>query len=416
MKVILCACFCCGLILSGWAWADPIPAPILLWPGGAPGATGDSNEDKPAVYAFLPDAQKATGTAMLVVPGGGFQTRVSDHEGTLVAHWLAERGIAAFVLRYRIRPIGNLPESLADAQRAMRFIRSHAQEYRISPSRIGAIGFSAGAELLNVAALTPAPAAENSGDPVERVAGQIDFLVLAYGSTNSLTPDASMNIPPTFMFCTAEDTGHINGMLTLYNNLRRARVPVEAHFFADGEHGVGFAHGDPVLGEWPDLMLNWIASRGFLSQQPRIAIKGMARLDGESLPRGVVVLTPIDLVGAPSIAAYVFNTGPVRGEFMVPQAKGVVPGRYKVEVHQYAMRWMSNSREPFIVGINQKMRSGLTDQDMADYLRFARARDLEPSIDRERAFITKHPGDKNPMIVEIKPETADQIEIEVFSK
>lgn len=396
----------------------PLPAPVLLWPNGAPGQTGDSNEDRPAIYVFPADAEKATGAAMLVVPGGGFQTRLPDHEGTLVAQWLRARGITSFMLRYRIQPIGTRNDSVADGQRAIRYIRAHASEYKISPTRIGAIGFSAGAELLNIAALTPAPAAADSADPVDRMSGQPNFLVLAYGSTNAPAPDASnaTQFPPTFMFCTAEDTGHINGMLTLYQNLRRARVPVEAHFFLDGEHGVGFAHGDPVLGTWPDLMLNWTRGQGFLTERPRVAVKGMAKLDGEPLPRGVVIFTPIDNVGAPSIAAYVFNTGPVRGEFNIPQSKGLVPGKYRVEMHQYAVHWMSNSREPFIVSINQKIRAGLTDQDKADYLKFARARDLEPSIENERVFTSQHPGQPDPIIVEIKPGGASDLTIEVFSK
>lgn len=404
------------LLLAGQAWGQ-IPSPILLWPDGAPNATGNSNEDKPAIYVFQPDPGKATGATMLVVPGGGFQTRVSDHEGVLVAQWLRKQGIAAFMLRYRIRPIGTTQDSIADFHRAIRHIRAKAQQYKISPTRIGAIGFSAGAELINLAAVAPSPAAADSSDPVERVAGQVNFAVLAYGSTNAVTPDASSNFPPTFMFCTAEDASHINGMLTLYTNLRRARVPVEAHWFADGEHGVGFAHGDPVLGEWPNLMLTWIKSRGLLSEQPRIAITGMARLDGEPLPRGVVVFTPAEIVGASPAAAYVFNTGPVRGQFNIPADKGLIPGKYRVEVQQYAARWMSNSREPFIVAYNQKARGGnLTDQDREEYLKFARARDLEPTIDDVRVFTTKKPGDKEPIIVEVKAGASAPIDIDVFSK
>jgi acetyl esterase/lipase len=417
MKTLSCIVLISVIFAAGIARADPIPTPLLLWPGGAPGASGDSPEDKPAIYVYLPDPAATTGTAMLVVPGGGFQTRVPDHEGTLIAQWLKARGIAAFVLRYRIQPIGNRSDSLADAHRAIRYIRSHADEYKISPNRIGTIGFSAGAELLNIAALTPAPAVADSADAVERVSGEMNFMVLAYGSTNNPAPDADSKVPPTFMFCTAEDSGHLNGMLTLYANLRKARVPVEAHFFVDGEHGVGFANGDPVLGEWPELMFNWIRGRGLLSDQPRVAVKGMAKLDGEPLPRGVVVFTPIDQPAAPTVAAYVFNTGPVRGEFNIPQNKGLIPGRYRVEMHQYAMRWMSNSREPFIVAYNEKRRNGtLTDQDQQDYLKFARARDLEPTIDNERVFKTKRPDDKEPIVVEIKPDQTGSIDIDVFSK
>jgi acetyl esterase/lipase len=415
MKTILCTGLICVLFSANVLSADPISEPVLLWPKGAPGATGDSPEDKPAIYAYLPDSDKSTGAAMLVVPGGGFQTRVADHEGTLIAQWLRAHGISAFVLRYRIRPIGTTADAVADAQRALRYLRAHATEYKISPDRIGTIGFSAGAELLHIAAGTAAPPSTESQDPVERWSGQMNFMVLAYGSTNTVGADAHGNFPPTFLFCTAEDTGHLNGMLTLYTNLRRARVPVEAHWFQDGEHGVGFAHGDPVLGTWPDLMFTWIRTGGFLTEKQRVAITGTAMLDGEPLPRGIVTFIPIDSPGSPAVPAYVFNTGPVRGQFNVAAAHGPVPGKYRVEMHEYAMRWMSNAREPFIVEFNRKGRNA-TDQDREDYLKFARARNLEPSIDNERIFIRARPTDKDPLVVEIKPGGEKEMKIEVFSK
>lgn len=416
MRIMHLMALLMALTLTRATLADALPAPVLLWPSGAPGATGDSNEDKPAIYAFPADPSIATGAAILVVPGGGFQTRVIDQEGTLIAQWLRSRGISAFVLRYRIRPIGTTADSITDAQRAIRYIRSHASEYKISPTRLGAIGFSAGAELLQLAAQTPYAAAADSKDPVDQLASQPNFLVLAYGSSNTPAAEGAPQFPPTFMFCTAEDASHIGGMLTLYNNLRRARVPVEVHFFANGEHGVGFAHGDPVLGEWPGLMFNWIRSGGYLSEKPRVAVKGLAMLDGEPLPRGVVVFTPVDAIGAPPVAAYVFNTGPVRGQYTIPAAQGLVAGRYRVEMHQYAVRWMSNSQDPFIVAYNRKARGSITEKDRLDYLSFARARNLEPSIDGDRVFKTRSPSDKDPIIVEIKPEGADQLDFQFTSK
>jgi acetyl esterase/lipase len=415
MKTALAALYLCASMLCTGALADPIPSPVLLWPGGAPGATGDSNEDKPAIYPFLSAQEHATGAAMLVVPGGGFQTRVVDHEGTLIAHWLQEHGVSAFVLRYRIRPIGTTADSVVDAQRALRFLRAHASEYKISPDRIGTIGFSAGSELLNVAAGKPAPAVADAPDPVERFAGDMNWMVLAYGSTNSVAADAYANFPATFLFCTVEDASHLNGMLTLFTNLRRARVPVEAHWFADGEHGVGFAQGDPVLGAWPDLMFNWMRSRGYLTERQRVAISGMAMVDGQPLPRGIVTFIPIDSAGPPAIPAYVFNTGPVRGQFEVPASRGLVPGKYRVEIHEYALRWMSNSREPFIIAYNAKGRNA-TEQDRQDYLKFARERNLEPSLDGERVYSKAHPNDSEPIILEIKPDGVKDLKIEVFSK
>src|SRR5215217_9318128 len=128
--------------------AQKLADPILLWPNGAPGATGNSDEDKPAIIPFIPEQSKQNGAAVLVVPGGGFTIRAVDHEGVLVAQWLKDRGITAFLLRYRLRPLYNRNDWVKDGQRAMQYIRAHATEYGSSPERVGAIGFSAGATLI----------------------------------------------------------------------------------------------------------------------------------------------------------------------------------------------------------------------------------------------------------------------------
>lgn len=104
--------------------------PILLWPDGAPGATGNSDEDKPAIIPFIPEASKQNGTAMLVIPGGGFTIRAVDHEGVLVCQWLKERGITAFLLRYRLRPLYERKDWLLDGQRAVQYIRANASKYQ----------------------------------------------------------------------------------------------------------------------------------------------------------------------------------------------------------------------------------------------------------------------------------------------
>src|SRR3982751_6770241 len=129
------------LLLVRTASAQKLETPILLWPNGAPGATGISDEDKPAIIPFIPEASKRNGAAVMVVPGGGFTIRAVDHEGVLVARWFQQQGITAFVLRYRLRPIYEREHWLKDGQRAMQYIRSHASEYNVSPDRVGAVGF-----------------------------------------------------------------------------------------------------------------------------------------------------------------------------------------------------------------------------------------------------------------------------------
>jgi acetyl esterase/lipase len=414
---------------------ESLPKPLELWPNGAPGATADTDEDRPAVYPFLPPADKNTGAAILICPGGGFTTRCTDFEGVLVARWLNARGIAGFVLRYRIRPMYGMKDSLRDAQRGVQYLRAHADEFHIAPGRLGIIGFSAGADLAAAAATRPLAGKPDAEDTLDRLSSRPDFQVLVYGSAplpaageanGAAAADPAQDkqqpsAPPTFMFCTAEDPGHLNGMLALYGNLRRARVPVEAHFFQSGEHGVALAQGDPVLGVWPNLLFNWVRGNGFLTDKPRVAIRGIVKLDGEPLPRGEVILTPLDPpaapLGAPPVVGRVFNTGPTRGEFAVPQGQGPVPGRYRVEVRQDATRWLSNSRDPVQLKMAQKQRAGtLTDADRQEWIDSARKRDLSPSIEDQRVYRHKRPGDKEEMVVEIREGGENRVDLEVLSK
>jgi acetyl esterase/lipase len=386
--------------------ADPaIPDPILLWPNGAPGAAGDSDEDKPAVWAFLPPPEKATGAAILVCPGGAFTTRCTDTEGVLPSRWLNDHGIASFVLRYRIRPLYEGSASNQDAHRAMQYIRANAEKYRIHPDRIGIMGFSAGGELCSRVAFRPVAANPDSADPLDRVSSKVNFMVLIYGTSGMPSDVKATEVPPTFMFCTLEDRGHLTPMLNVYNQMLQARVPVEAHFYQAGEHGTGFALGDPVLGSFTDLMYNWMRQRGFLTTQPRVAIRGIAKLDGEPLIRGMVIFTPVDAApGTAPVTCYVLNAtaGAPIGLFAARQSEGPTPGKYRVEVRQDATRWLSNANTPKLTG-----------EARAD---FVRKRNLSPSIENQRVYRTKRPGDKEEMIVEIKPGEENRFDIEVFSK
>jgi acetyl esterase/lipase len=392
---------------------------IELWPEGAPGATGTTDEDRPAIIPFLPAENKNTGAAILVCPGGAFTTRAVDHEGILVAQWLKAHGIASFVLRYRLAPLYTRKEALQDAQRGLQYIRSHAKEYRLSPNRIGIIGFSAGAELACDAAFQPVNGQPEAKDLLARVSSRPDYLILSYGSSPLPKAEAdNSNLPPTFMFCTAEDVGHLRGMVDLYASLRQAKTAVEAHFFVNGEHGVGFAQGDPVLGAWPNLMFQWLTSSGFLVEGPRLPVKGLVKLDGTPLVRGIVILTPVDQANAPPVVAYITNTGtgPL-GQFSVIRNQGAVSGRYRVEVRQEATRWMSNSRDPVMIKMMGKARDKtLTEAERREWGEYIRKRDLSPSIEDGRIFRRQRPKDKNDYIIEIKSGSNEQLNIEVFSR
>jgi acetyl esterase/lipase len=397
----------------------PLGKPVLLWPQGAPGASGDTDEDKPAIFPVIPE--KSNGTAMLVIPGGGFMTRATDHEGVLVSQYLAERGITCFILRYRIRPLYNRSEWLADAQRALQYIRANAQTLKIAPNRIGAIGFSAGADLVYDASLNPLSAKPDASNPLERASSRPDFQVLVYGGSPqrpATEPGKLAALPPAFMFCTAEDVGHVRGMSALYSEFLQAGVPVEAHFFLNGEHGVGFALGDPVLGEYPAILMNWMIASGFLTGKERLPVAGVVNLDGSPLVRGILILTPVDDPQAPPLVVYITNasTRPM-AQFSVSEKQGLVPGRYRVEVRQDATRWLSNSRDPVMIRMTEKQRSGtLTDEDRRQWGEHVRKRDLSPSIENQRVFSRQHPGDKQDYVVQVRSGVVNSLNIEVFSK
>ncbi|MEO6568977.1 MAG: alpha/beta hydrolase [Opitutaceae bacterium] len=247
-----------------------IPAPIILWPEGAPGAVPDVNgvftdEDKPAIYAFPATGNNNTGAALLVIAGGAFSNRVTDTEGVQVAKFLNRQGISGFVLRYRIAP--NYPSraiSTQDAHRAVRYIRAHAAEYKIAPERIGVIGFSAGSELAGDAFYNSVKEGDpQATDPLDRVSTKANFAVLIYGGRNVQNPAGA---PPTFLFNTIEDSGHLTVEVSVMNSLRGAGIPVEAHFYQVGPHGTTMSPGDPQLGQWPELLIRWMKNGGFLGK------------------------------------------------------------------------------------------------------------------------------------------------------
>lgn len=405
--------------VTSTAISQQLISPILLWPDGAPGATGFTDEDKPAVIPFIPEEGKRNGAAVLVVPGGGFTIRATDHEGVLVAQWFKDHGITAFLLRYRLRPLYTRHDWLKDGQRGIQFIRSHASEYHINPNHVGAIGFSAGANLIGDMAFNSLPDNADAADPLARFSSDLDFMILAYGSIQmppSLDPLNLASVPPTFMYGTAEDTGSLKGMVQLYAGLSEAKIPVEAHFFRNGEHGTGFAIGDPILGEWPKLMYTWLKVGGFLTDKPQHSLSGVVKLDGVPLVRGMVILTPVDEPGAPPVVVYVTNTGTGElGRFSISDSRGPIAGKYKIEVRQDATRWTSNSRDPFMITMMAKQRdNALTGDDKKEWGEYLRKRDLSPSIYNQRVYGRQHPTDKKDYIIEIN--AATEVLIEVFSK
>jgi acetyl esterase/lipase len=216
------------------------------------------------------------------------------HEGREMAEWLSSLGVAAFVLKYRLAPRYRHPAMLQDAQRALRYVRTHAREFGVSAGRIGIMGFSAGGHLTATAGTRFDEGKADAADAVDRVSSRPDFLILGYpvitfeagvthaGSVRNLlgeNPDpkrlqelsnelhVSERTPPTFLFHTDADSGVVpENSVRFYLALRKAKVPAELHIFENGPHGVGLALGDPALSVWPTLLTNWLRGRGLLTK------------------------------------------------------------------------------------------------------------------------------------------------------
>jgi acetyl esterase/lipase len=290
-----------SLTAAAWltsAVAAPLD-PVLLWPGDAPQARGNTDEDRPAVTPYLPPSELATGTAVIVCPGGGYVRRAEDHEGRQVAEWLNSLGVAAFVLRYRVgKPDGSgyqHPVPLMDAQRALRVVRARARDGGFDPDRVGLLGFSAGGHLASTAGTHFDHGRADAADAIERLSSRPSFLVLLYpvislrtpyvhrGSRQALLgPDPDPRLvdelsnetqvttftPPTFLVHTTEDTTvPPENSLLFYRALREAGVPAELHIYERGRHGLGLAPNEPGLGSWPERCREWMRLRGLLDKR-----------------------------------------------------------------------------------------------------------------------------------------------------
>ena len=216
-----------------------------------------------------------------------------DHEGRQIAEWLNARGVAAFVLRYRLGPRYHHPIELGDAQRALRFVRLHAADYGIASDRIGIWGFSAGGHLASTAGTHFDAGNANAAEPIDRLSSRPDFMILAYpvisfttpythrGSLRNLLGDnpdpklvASLSnetqvtseTPPAFLFHTSTDSGvPAENSVLFYLALRKAGVPAEMHIYERGEHGVGLALFDPILSSWPRRLEAWMRLHGWMT-------------------------------------------------------------------------------------------------------------------------------------------------------
>lgn len=264
------------------------PEVIPLWQEGAPGSEDWTyheqesilppnlkvvrNVAQPTLTAYLPAPDIATGAAVIVCPGGAFHFLSIDMEGTAVARWLNARGIAAFVLKYRLAPTGDtfpsdvweamqdrdklnriiapiIPLILVDGQQAIRLVRSRAAEWGIASDRIGIMGFSAGGTVTtNVALLHDESSQPNFAAPI-------------YGALFAEVP-VPADAPPLFLLCASDDEMAVTNSLKLYAAWRAANHPVEMHIYAKGGHGFGMNQHSIAADTWIERFADWLNDIG----------------------------------------------------------------------------------------------------------------------------------------------------------
>lgn len=267
----------------------------LLWPNGAPDAAGTEDKDKPTLITYLPEAEQATGTGIIICPGGGYGGLAIGHEAHDIAKWLNRHGIAAFICDYRHRGNGyGHPAPMQDAQRAIRIVRARADEFQLDSSKIGVIGFSAGGHLASTVSTHFDAGRADDPDPIKRVSCRPDFAILCYpviafdepythrGSQKNLLGEnadpellkmlsnekqVTQDNPPTFLWHTGEDAGvPAENSVQFYLALKSKNVPAELHIYQKGRHGVGLAADIDGTSDWPAACVRWLTVNDFLKK------------------------------------------------------------------------------------------------------------------------------------------------------
>lgn len=272
--------------------AEPAGKSQFVWPDLAPGETSrDVGEAqpvrageeppitrlikirRPTLDVFIPE--NPNGTAILILPGGGFMKVVPDMEGSEAAPWLNRLGIATFVLRYRTNettpadePASQRP--LQDAQRALRLIRANAKAWNLKLDHIGVLGFSAGGQVASILHTADGVAAYDTIDDIDQQSCRPDFSLLIYpwqvldATGNSLLPQIriSEKSPPAFIVHTHDDRSSALGSVLIYAGLKKHNVPAELHIYENGGHGYGTrAVKNSNIGTWPARATDWLVRR-----------------------------------------------------------------------------------------------------------------------------------------------------------
>ncbi len=239
-----------------------------------------SNVTVPTLSVYQPAQEKATGTCVVIFPGGGYGILAYNHEGTEIAQWLNSIGVTAIVVKYRVPRRAGQPKHLAplqDAQRAIRLARQHAKSWNINPDKIGVMGFSAGAHLTLMAATAYDESVYEPVDETDKISAKPDFaapIYLAYALGERIDKKrvdlpleenirVTKDTPPMFLSIADDDGVGSMGSVKLYMALHEQGIPCELHVFVKGGHGYGIRNDKGPAAGWNRLYENWLKQIGF---------------------------------------------------------------------------------------------------------------------------------------------------------
>jgi acetyl esterase/lipase len=259
---------------------------IPLWVKGAPGFENRRNEPEqakdywvknihnPSLTVYLPPADKANGAAVVICPGGGHRLLVFNSEGVAPAKFYNSLGITVFILKYRLGRDTLSPYKVdihpkQDAYRAMRLVRSRAAEFNIDTNRIGMMGFSAGGEVVDMVAFSGWKGDPKATDPIDRANAKPNFIVQVYPGPGYVPETVPADAPPAFLVAANDDACCSLPIIQLLQRYREAKVPVEMHMYAKGDHAFNMGTNRKLISinNWPQRLADWLQDSNILQPE-----------------------------------------------------------------------------------------------------------------------------------------------------
>lgn len=259
---------------------------IPLWPKGAPGFESRRNEPEqakdywvknihnPSLTVYPAPADKATGAAIVVCPGGGHRLLVYNAEGVRPAKFFNNLGITVFILKYRLGRDTLSPYKIdvhakADGYRAMRLVHSRAAEFGIDTNRIGLMGFSAGGEVVDMIAFKDTKGNPKAVDSVDRASAKANFIIQVYPGPGFMPELIPADAPPAFLVAANDDVCCSPPLIQLLQKYREAKVPVEMHLYAKGDHAFNMGTNRKLvsINNWPQRLADWLEDSHILKPE-----------------------------------------------------------------------------------------------------------------------------------------------------